>query len=193
MRSSKLNVVVGRFGKFLVMALLVLPFFPVVGLPGCATTSGPLFKESPVPEGKAVLYFYRQSAFMAAAVKHELYVNAEYLAEITNGGYVSYVADPGDVNIVSTQTLSDLWPTFGWMGEGRKVAESHGDLGLGIIKVRAGAVYYFKYKRKWGTGLVIEQVPEEIGKQEIQGLNLFPAPPDSQDHQTSGRGGDAPQ
>ncbi len=130
---------------------------------------------------------------MAAAVKHELYVNAEYLAEITNGGYVSYVADPGDVNIVSTQTLSDLWPTFGWMGEGRKVAESHGDLGLGIIKVRAGAVYYFKYKRKWGTGLVIEQVPEEIGKQEIQGLNLFPAPPDSQDHQTSGRGGDAPQ
>jgi len=36
MRSSKLNVVAGRFGKFLVMALLVLPLLPVVGLQGCA-------------------------------------------------------------------------------------------------------------------------------------------------------------
>ncbi len=103
MRIGKLNVVVARFEKFLVTTLVGFLFPLVVWLQGCATTSGPLFKQSPVPEGKAVLYFYREWDFRGAALNHELYVNGDYLTEVTNGGYIPYVADPGQVNIVSTQ------------------------------------------------------------------------------------------
>ncbi len=71
--------------------------------------------------------------------------------------------------------------------------ESYGNLGPGIIEVNANEVYYFKYKLKWGTGFLLKRVPEEMGKREIEGLNLFPQVVDSQDYQTSGRGGDAPR
>lgn len=192
MRSSKLNVVAARFGKFLVMALLVLPLLPVVGLQGCAAT-GPLFKEVEVPEDKAVLYFYRKSSIVGSGLSHELYVNGEYITEITNGGYIPYMADPGQVNIVSTQTRGEFFRKTGLWSKAMEKVESHGNLGPGIIEVQPGAVYYFKCEGKVGTDLLLKRVPEEIGKREIQGLNLFPPVVDSQDYQTSGRGGDAPR
>lgn len=202
-------VVAGRVEKVLLTTLVGFLFSLVVGLPGCATTSGPLFKESPVPGGKAVLYFYRESAIMGSGVTHELYVNGEYLAEVTNGGYIPFVADPGQVNIVSTQMKDkNLW----WVGlslgmlciasqiaatspatsfncsgwnSGLEQMESQGNMGPGVIEVRANEVFYFKYEGKWGTGIVLRPVSKEIGNQEIQGLNLFPPPPDSQDNRTT--------
>ena len=190
----KFNMVAARFEKFLLTTLVGFLFSLVVGLQGCATTSGPLFKESPVPEGKAVLYFYREWAFKGAALNHELYVNGDYLTEVTAGGYIPYVVDPGQVNIVTTQLRSKFFRDTGIQSEplGEMESRSHGNLGPGNMEVNANEVYYFKYKL-WSRGFKLRQVPQEIGKQEIQGLNLLPSPPDSQDHQTSVRGGDAPQ
>ena len=189
MRSSKLNVVAARFGKCLVMALLVLPFFPVVGLQGCAAT-GPLFKEVQVPEDKAVLYFYRKSSIVGSGLSHELYVNGEYITEITNGGYIPYMADPGQVNIVSTQTRAKFFRKTGMWSEPLGKAESHGNLGPGIVEVQAGAVYYFKYEVDWGTGFRLRWIPEGIGEREIKGLNRFSS---AQDYQADGGSKDIPR
>ena len=190
MRIRKLNVVAARFEKFLLTTLVGFLFSLVVGLPGCATTSGPLFKEVPVPEDKAVLYFYREWDFRGSAYNHELYVNGEYFAEATNGGYIPYIADSGQVNIVSHQLRNKFFRDTGIMSQPLGTFESFGNLGPGIIEVNANEVYYFKYQLIWGTGFRLTRVPQEIGKQEIQGLNLFPPLPDSQDNQPSREGRD---
>ncbi len=66
MHLSKFNLMAIRFEKFLVTTLVAFLFSLVVGLQGCTTISGPLFKEVPVPEDKAVLYFYREWDFRGA-------------------------------------------------------------------------------------------------------------------------------
>ncbi len=216
-------VVAGRVEKVLLTTLVAFLFPLVVGFQGCAAT-GALFKEVQVPEGKAVLYFYREWGFEGSGVAQELYVNGEYLVEVTNGGYIPYVADPGQVTIVTTQIRSKFWRDNLWLVEfslgmlcvasshgdvtpqpcassdfsgdrGLEQMESQGDIGPGVIEVRANEAYYFKYKlwQSWRTykgGFKLGKVPQEIGKQEIQGLTLFPSPPDAQDNQTSREGRD---
>ena len=217
-------VVAGRVENVLLTTLVAFLFPLVVGFQGC-TATGALFKEVQIPEGKAVLYFYREWGFEGSGVAQELYVNGEYLVEVTNGGYISYVADPSQVTIVTTQIRSKFWRDNLWLVEfslgmlcvasshgdvtpqpcasmdfsgdrGLEQMESQGNIGPGIIEVRANEVYYFKYKfqSSWWriekAGFELRQVPQEIGKQEIQGLHLFSSPPGSQDNQTSGEGRD---
>lgn len=64
-------------------------------LAGCA--SGPTFqKVSLVPDGKSIVYFYRQERFYGSASSPEIYDNGNLILNgLTNGGYWVYYITPG--------------------------------------------------------------------------------------------------
>lgn len=141
---------------------------------GCAA-SGPRFREIAVPPDKALVYFYRtRRLLVGAALKHELYVNGEYLGTVTNGSYGLYVAEPGAIEIVTTQSASSLEPLSinPYVEAGRTGAESAGPRRTEGFEVRAGEVYYFEYQPRFGPGFVLVQVPPGVGRKEIEGLRF---------------------
>jgi hypothetical protein len=126
-----------------------------LSLIGCA--SGPAFKPvDPIPEGKGVVYIYREHAFMGAgsAVTSDVSVNNAPITNILNGGYYPYISDPGTKHFeVSTETTNEA-----------------------NVVVEAGKEKYLK--TTLGMGFVVghlnlTEVSPEIGKKEIAECNLL--------------------
>ena len=78
---------------FLLVLLALLPSSLL--LQGCAT-SGPEFKEvSPLPDGRALIYLYRESRMLGAAGSFTIFLNSNTLVELKNGAYIPVVVEPG--------------------------------------------------------------------------------------------------
>src|SRR5262245_54541075 len=105
---------------------------PIALLLACA--SGPAFHAvTDAPSDKAVIYVYRPSGIVGAAVGYTVYAGSEPLAYLKPGGYYAYVAEPKATEISakaearSAITL-DLLP-----GQSYYVK---GEVGVGIVAGR---------------------------------------------------------
>lgn len=83
------------------ISMILMPVIAItcaVYLTGCASLQGPEFsKVTKIPEGKAVVYFYRPKAFFGGAVSYDIWldgVNVPFV-HVYNGGYFPYIANPG--------------------------------------------------------------------------------------------------
>lgn len=80
--------------------------FSVVGIlmillltTGCASL-GPAFEQvASMPNGKALIYVYRPSAFVGGGVSYDININKKVIAPLRNGGYFPYFADPGKTEV----------------------------------------------------------------------------------------------
>lgn len=63
---------------------------------GCATATGPLFNEISIEghQGKAIVYFYRNSDIGRAAI-YDLKINEDVTLPLLNKGYHLFVLEPG--------------------------------------------------------------------------------------------------
>jgi hypothetical protein len=80
--------------KWLLVVLLLVA--------GCSKSArGPAFAKSPAPNGKATVYLYRPSAMSGGArgIFMSVPIEANNCFEMLNGGYLTYVANPGILHI----------------------------------------------------------------------------------------------
>jgi hypothetical protein len=82
--------------------------FVALSLAGC-TASGPAFKPvQPIPDGKGVVYIYREPGFVGSGVYGTVTANKAPITKIRTGGYYPYVANPGPVHFeVSTEATNE--------------------------------------------------------------------------------------
>jgi hypothetical protein len=129
-----------------------------VFLAGCASFDGPQFsKFEQVPQGKAIVYFYRPKAFVGGAVSYDVWVDGINVpfTRIYNGGYFPYIADPGKI-LFKAKTEAE-----------KEIA----------IDAKSGEAYYI-----WcsvGMGLFVgrphlEQVTREVAEPDIKNCRLLP-------------------
>jgi hypothetical protein len=118
---------------------------------GCAT-KGPAFSKiatADIPAGKGVVYVYRPSGFVGAAVSYDIWRGNEKLGYLVQGGYFTYLANPGELELTAkTEARASL-----------------------TLDVRAGQEHYVK--GSVGVGAFIgrpklEVVDAETGSREIQ-------------------------
>ena len=71
------------------------------GCPSFVNAKGPQFAGAPVPQGKAVVHFYRpaQKVMSDYAFFMSLPENANNCYRLESGGYVSHVSDPGKLTV----------------------------------------------------------------------------------------------
>ncbi len=144
--------------KILVSTVLLFIFQACSSTPG-----GPVFAPyGPVPNDKALFYVYRQEVFKDRRVLFEVLVNGELVADMMNGGYITYLAEPGKIEI-STRLKKDLMTSM----ESFLTAEQ-----AAVIEVEAGRTYYMRIN--YVDKKHILPVPAETGLQEISGLHLNP-------------------
>jgi len=134
-------------------SILGLIFISTV-IVGCSA-SGPAFKPiAPLPDGKGVVYIYRESSFVGAGVYGTATANKTPITKIHNGGYFPYIANPGVVHFeVSTEATNEA-----------------------DVTVEAGKEKYLK--TTVGMGLLVghlkfSEVSPEIGKNEITECKLL--------------------
>lgn len=84
--------------------LTILMALAALSLPGCGTSLGPVYTDTPLDAGSARLVFYRPKAFSAAATDATLGIEqckqGGRLASIANGSFFSTDVRPGKVLIV---------------------------------------------------------------------------------------------
>jgi len=148
---------------------LPVPWFVILLLLGCATTSGQRFgPETTIPTDKALIYVYRDSGFVGGAVAYTVRANGVDVAKLAAGGYFPYYATPGEVEF-SAQTEAKTSVT---------------------IDAKAGQTYYIK--GTIGVGVFVGHphlvvVPNEVGAREILACSLVPGA-----NSTSTEGGGRP-
>jgi hypothetical protein len=129
----------------------LLAFFLIAG---CGA-SGPAFKPvDPIPAGKGVVYIYRSSSLVGAAVYGTATADKTPLTKVKNGGYFPYVGNPGPVHFeVSTEATNEADVTV----EAGKEKYLKTTIGMGF------AVGHLKFS----------EVSPEIGKAEISECKLL--------------------
>lgn len=127
----------------------------VVLISGCATL-GPTFQKiDKTPEGMGLVYIYRPSSFIGAAVSYDVKVGETVITTLYNGGYYPYFAKPGELELwASTEAKSAV-----------------------TLDVKAGEIYYVK--GTVGVGFFVGRphlivVPKSVGETEIAECNLIP-------------------
>lgn len=130
---------------------LILIYALIVG----CSASGPVFKPiEPLPDGKGVVYIYRESSFVGAGVYGTVTADKTPITKIYNGGYFPYISTPGAVHFeVSTEATNEA-----------------------DVTVDAGKEKYLK--TTVGMGLLVghlkfSEVSPEIGRKEISECNLL--------------------
>lgn len=122
---------------------------------GCATAKGPIFQAiEQIPQEKGVVYVYRPDSFVGAAVHYDVYAGDIKLCDLVRGGYCSYLARPGEL---------EIW--------GKTEAK-----GSVTVDVKAGQEYYVKGGLSVGVlvghpNLTI--VDKSVGEQEIKECKLL--------------------
>ena len=102
-----------------------------------------------IPEGKALVYIFRPSNMVGAALHYTVNVDDQKVSEVhlKNGTYLVYFADPGN-NI--------FWEQFG----AKRIEVP--------VEVEAGKTYYIKE-----YNMSLELVSEEIGKEKIKKCKMY--------------------
>jgi hypothetical protein len=88
--------------------VLLVVMISLIG--GCAST-GPSFKGiTDVPQGKGLVYVYRPSmGFVGSILSFDVYAGADNIGHLYPGGYLSYFANPGELEIwAKTESKSSV-------------------------------------------------------------------------------------
>lgn len=136
------------------VALFVLIGGLMLSVAGGCSASGPAFTPvADVPAGKGVVYVYRPYRFFGSAVTYAVRTGDKVIATARNGGYLYYIADPGEL---------EIW------------AETEARSAVTVdIKPKKDA--YVKAAVGWGFWVgrpKLSIVPEEQGKDEIKSCKL---------------------
>lgn len=138
-----------RHGQILLLGLFVS---------GCAASGMPFAKLQP-PNDKAVIYIYRPSFIAGSANVWNLSANGSPIADVSNGGYIAYVTDPGNVTFSAKLRPGLLLITSILIREEELIT----------VYAEAGSSYYIRFN----LGPSMEMIPNEEGEREIAGLHRF--------------------
>jgi len=122
-----------------------------------------------VPEGKALIYIYREEKYMGSANIYYLYANGKIITTIRSGGYFSYFEAPGQI-VFSTDPA--MGGCLRYTLCGLLIGMHKGIYEKIIINVDPGKIYYLKLFIKFG-GWEIIQVSNLVGEQEIAKCRLL--------------------
>jgi len=115
---------------------------------GCA--QGPPFKKvTEIPQGKGLVYIYRPAGIVGSAVRYEVYAGTDDVGHLVPGGYLTYFANPGEL---------EIWGK----------TEARGSV---TLDVKAGQEQYVK--GSLGVGLfvgrpILTVVEPQVGQREIR-------------------------
>jgi len=132
----------------------------VLCVAGCATGSKfvPVDK---IPDGKAVIYVYRNFNVGGVASSHRIYANGELVADFENAGYYPYVVSPCKVMFSSkSETISPIIDLINSRDN------------LLTIDAVAGQTYYAEFHIGDTFGPKLFLVSQEIGSKRIQKCHL---------------------
>ena len=87
--------------------LLACSITIVISLTGCASTQETTVPFTPiaVEPSKTLIYLYRESRFVGAINKAEIFINGEYAGQLVNGSYCTYVGDGGPIEIKALEKI----------------------------------------------------------------------------------------
>ena len=90
--------------------LLVLTIVAPLFLGGCASTKETMAPFTPmvVESAKTVIYVYRESRFVGAINKAEVFINNQYAGQLINGSYCTLVTDPGRIEIKALEKIPPI-------------------------------------------------------------------------------------
>ncbi len=136
-----------KFIRTFILLLLLSSVF------GCAA-GGPAFQRiSSIPEEKGLIYIYRSKSFVGSAVRYNVHAGDKVIGILHNGGYFTYLADPGEL---------EIWAK----------TEAKGSVTLDVL---SGKEHYVK--GSLGVGIVVGRpkliiVGTETGTREIKKCKL---------------------
>jgi len=135
-------------------------------LAGCAT-SGTHFTAAPAPAaGKALIYVYRPWHFVAGAAYDKIFINANFLADLKNGTYISCEAPAGPVTFAAiprTAWQPVMIEFVVWVNLQTKKYERL------KTEVEAGKTYYVRWHFN-GIDVKMELIDEATALNEISDL-----------------------
>ena len=157
-----------------------LPQFIWIGLiaffllHGCSSPSfhpdRPFHRIDPIPEGKALVYFYRPPEVQGAELRYPVYRlrpdgKPVRIAVLYNGGYYPYVTKPGEITLYAKSAIRryrDAIPT-----QSINFTLKSGD--VRFVRTYTGGV-----AATLGLPKALVQVKPDIGESEIQACSLIP-------------------
>jgi hypothetical protein len=143
-----------------------------LALLGCSTAVGPRFTQATdVGPDQAIIYVYRPSGFGARALTWQVTANDDELGTIANGTFVSFVTDPGQVELHVHSQRTERWGTalsgVGLLsGFGFPIPEAPPSQLHFTIDAKPGEVYYLRCEA-WRGEPEIEPVAATRGSTEI--------------------------
>lgn len=92
--------------KYRAFALLAGTSLFTLGCPNFVNANGPVFTPASVPEGKAVVYFYRPAQKLMSDYPFFMSIpeSANNCYRLESGGYTAHVADPGKLVVAGVMT-----------------------------------------------------------------------------------------
>ena len=121
---------------------------------GCSASGAAFTRVSPIPEGKGVVYIYRQPSFVGGGVYGTVKANDVPVTQIKNGGYYPYVANPGPVQFSVTTEATNTADVTVKSGE-----ETY-------LKTTVGMGFFIGH-------LKLTEVSSQIGEEEIRECKLL--------------------
>ena len=149
---------------------VVLVAIFVCGLAACGVggASGKPFAASSPHSNHSLIHVYRQPRSAGSIVRFYLSANGVRLTTLTNGGYFTYEAEPGNVTF-AVKVRPAAGPLL-------LLAPFMGDEELITIPVEPNQVYFVRFSIGV-LGHKMELVDASTGEAEIRGLQAFEAAP----------------
>lgn len=142
MRSLQFEMVLCRICRHDLLAAIAL-----ILLGGCASY-GPPFQPATIPQDQGILYVYRPSTLLSAAVSWGMRVDDRDVGRIANGGYLVVPLDPGQHTITTASIPVE-------------------------INVDAGVSIYARFVPTGTNGVSVQIVDERIALPEISKLRIL--------------------
>lgn len=143
--------------------------FPIVALllsimMGCSAR-GPIFQPMPVKAELATVYVYRVPKTVGSGNVFTVIINGKPVANLENGGYFPHYATQGNLEFVAVNKLRPpyLDSLMSQIALRKKIQLK--------ISATSSKIYYVKLTHGYGS-VTMEQVSDEVGKQEISQLRL---------------------
>ena len=143
--------------------LLLLIIASSCYLGGCASTKGTtaVFTPMTFESSKAVIYVYRESRFVGAVNKAEIFINNQYAGQLVNGSYCAYVTDPGPIEIKALQKLPPIFVLANIIGK------LVGEQSLIEFTAESGRDYFLEFNV---AGYKVNQVSKDKALGKMNGL-----------------------
>jgi len=136
---------------------------------GCGTSGAAFVQEDPV-EGQALVYIFRQSRTGGSASAFKIFANGEHVTNMSNGGYFSYAASPGDLHLKAEMKANALNWGVGLALTGKPELD---------VPVRAGEVYFVEFEFGGVGGPDLKLVDEQAALAQIRKCKRTKAEPGS--------------